>query len=45
MNPYGLDINTMLPRLIQEIEATNQLIYKEDYLDTLYSLQEKYQSS
>ena len=43
MNHYGLDINTMLPRLTREIESTNQLIYKEDYLDTLYGLQEKYQ--
>ena len=43
MNHYGLDINIMLPQLIQEIKSTNQLIYKENYLDTLYDLQEKYQ--
>ena len=43
MNRYGLDVNAVLPRLIQEIESTSQLIYKEDYLDTLYGLQEKYQ--
>jgi len=43
MNRYGLDVNAVLPRLIQEIESTTQLIYKEDYLDTLYDLQEKYQ--
>ena len=43
MNRYGLDINTTLPQLIREIESTNQLIYKEDYLDALYGLLEKYQ--
>ena len=43
INRYGLDISTTLPRLIQEIESTNLLIYKEDYLDSLYGLQEKYQ--
>jgi hypothetical protein len=43
MNHYGLDINAVLPQLIREIESTNQLIYKEDYLDILYDLLEKYQ--
>ncbi len=43
MNQYGLDIREIIPKLIQEIEATNQLIYKEDYIDRLYDLQEKYQ--
>jgi len=43
MNPHGLDIRELIPRLIEEIEATNQLIYKEDYIDKLYELQEKYQ--
>ena len=43
MNRYGLDIKEIIPRLIQEIEATNQLIYKEDYIDRLLDLQEKYQ--
>lgn len=42
LNRYGLDISETLPRLIQEIEGTNQLIYKEDYLDRLDELQEKY---
>ena len=43
MNRYGLDIRDIIPGLIREIEATNQLIYKEDYIDNLYELQEKYQ--
>ncbi len=43
MNRYGLDIREIIPRLIDEIEATNQLIYKEDYIDWLLELQEKYQ--
>jgi len=43
MNRYGLDIREIIPRLIGEIEATNQLIYKEDYIDWLLELQEKYQ--
>ncbi len=43
MNKYGIDIRPIIPRLIQEIESSNQLIYKEHYLDRLYDLQEKYQ--
>ena len=43
MNRHGLDISEIIPRLIEEIEATNQLIYKEDYIDRLLDLQEKYQ--
>jgi len=43
MNKYGIDISPIIPRLIQEIESTNQLIYKENYLDHLYDLREKYQ--
>ena len=42
LNPYGLDISPMIPKLIREIEATNQLIYKEDYLDRLMALEEAY---
>ncbi len=42
INRYGLDIRETIPRLVQEIEATNQLIYKEDYLDKLGELQDKY---
>jgi len=44
MNRYGIDIKTSIKQLIQEIETTNNLIYKESYLDTLYALMEKYQS-
>lgn len=43
INRHGLDIREIIPRLIEEIEATNQLIYKEDYIDRLLDLQEKYQ--
>ncbi|MEA2115936.1 MAG: hypothetical protein U9P36_11230 [Thermodesulfobacteriota bacterium] len=43
MNRHGLDVREIIPRLIEEIEATNQLIYKEDYIDRLLELQEKYQ--
>jgi hypothetical protein len=43
MNGYGIDISGFIPLLMQEIEATNQLIYKEDYIDQLLHLQEKYQ--
>jgi hypothetical protein len=43
LNLYGIDLKPIIPKLIQEIEATNQLIYKEDYIDRLVALQEKYQ--
>ncbi len=43
LNQYGLDIKELIPRLIEEIESTNQLIYKEDYIDRLLELQERYQ--
>jgi hypothetical protein len=43
LNRHGIDIRQHIPQLIQEIEATNQLIYKENYLDQLYALLEKYQ--
>ncbi len=42
VNAHGLDVRELIPRLIQEIEATNQLIYREDYIDTLNALQEQY---
>ena len=42
MNKYGLDIREIIPGLIREIEATNQLIYKEDYIDKLEVLRDKY---
>jgi len=44
MNQYGLDIKEIIPKLVEEIEATNQLIYKEDYIDSLLDLQERYQN-
>ncbi|MDW7773148.1 MAG: hypothetical protein SCH71_09700 [Desulfobulbaceae bacterium] len=43
INRYGIDISQFIPQLVQEIEATNQLIYKENYLDQLYGLLEQYQ--
>ena len=43
LNRHGLDIQELIPKLILEIEATNQLIYKEDYVDTLHGLMERYQ--
>ncbi len=43
INTYGIDIAKTIPPLIGEIEATNQLIYKEQYLDTLYNILEKYE--
>jgi len=42
-NRYGISIAEILPSLISEIEASNQLIYKENYLDKLYELHERYQ--
>ncbi|HHB76526.1 MAG TPA: hypothetical protein ENK84_08275 [Desulfobulbus sp.] len=41
-NRYGIDLRALIPRAIDEIEHSNQLIYKEKYLDTLYGLMEKY---
>ncbi len=43
LNKYGIDIRPIIPRLIQDIKSSNQLIYKEKYLDHLYDLQVKYQ--
>lgn len=43
VNRHGIDLNLLIPQLIGEIESSNQLIYKENYLDQLYTLQEKYQ--
>ncbi len=42
MNKYGVEINKSISLLINEIETTTQLIYRETYLDTLYELSEKY---
>ncbi len=44
LNKYGIDITPITRQLIQEIEATNQLIYKEKYLETLDGVLEKYQT-
>lgn len=41
INRHGIDISQHIPQLIQEIESSNQLISKENYLDRLYQLQEK----
>lgn len=43
LNRHGIHIPDFLPLLISEIEASNQLIYKELYLDQLYDLAETYQ--
>ena len=43
LNRHGIDISLLIPQLINEIESSNQLIYKENYLDQLYNLLEKYQ--
>ena len=42
-NQYGIDIRPQIDTLINEIEDTgNRLLLKEEYLDTLYDLKEKY---
>ncbi len=43
LNRHGIDLSLLIPQLIQEIESTSQLIYKENYLDQLYTLMETYQ--
>ncbi len=43
INRHGIDIKPLLPVTISEIEGSNQLIYKEKYLDRLYELVEQYQ--
>ncbi len=42
-NRHGIDITQVIPQLVQEIDSSNQLIYKENYIDSLYELLEKYQ--
>ena len=42
VNRHGIDIGLIIPQLMREIESSNQLIYKENYLDRLADLQEKY---
>jgi len=41
INRHGIDIRQPIPHLIQEIEASTQLVHKENYLDRLYQLQER----
>lgn len=43
INRHGIDITQIIPPLVQEIDSSNQLIYKENYIDSLYTLLEKYQ--
>ena len=43
MNKYGIDLRRIIPALIGEIEGTTRLIYKERYLDRLYTILEQYQ--
>ncbi|MCL7488556.1 MAG: hypothetical protein M8357_10335 [Desulfobulbaceae bacterium] len=43
LNRHGIDISQVIPQLVQEIDSSNQLIYKENYIDSLYTLLEKYQ--
>lgn len=46
MNSHGIDIRPAIAALIPEIENSgNQLKLKEDYLDELYALKEKYPST
>jgi len=43
-NKYGVEINSSIDRLINEIEASSiKLQMRDRYLDTLYSMKEKYQ--
>jgi len=42
LNRHGIDLRPLIPLAIDEIENTTQLIYKEQYLDTLYRLEKKY---
>ena len=42
LNRHGIDLRPLIPLAIDEIENTNQLIYKEQYLDRLYQLEKKY---
>ncbi len=42
LNTHGLDISQLIPPLIQEIEATNQLARKDEYLNQLHDLAVQY---
>jgi hypothetical protein len=41
VNHHGIDISQPIPQLIEEIEASTQLVHKENYLDRLYQFQER----
>ena len=43
LNRHGIDIALIIPQLVQEIDSSNQLIYKENYIDSLYDVLEQYQ--
>ncbi|GAB4343745.1 MAG: hypothetical protein Kow0089_19740 [Desulfobulbaceae bacterium] len=43
INRYGIDITQIIPQLIQEIDSSNQLIYKENYIESLEAVLERYQ--
>jgi len=38
----GLDLRYFLPNIFQEIQSRNDLLYAEDYLQTLTNLQLQY---
>ena len=42
LNTHGLDISGLIPPLIREMEATNQLTHKDEYLHQLQELEAKY---
>ncbi len=43
LNQHGIDIALIIPQLVQEIDSSNQLIYKENYIDSLYNVLEQYE--
>ena len=42
LNEVGLDLRFFLPHVFQEIQSRNDLLYAEDYLQTLTNLQLQY---
>ena len=42
LNEVGFDLRLFLPHIFQEIQSRNDLIYAEDYLQTLTNLQLQY---
>ena len=43
VNRHGIDLSQVVPQLVREIDSSNQLIYRENYIDSLDALLEKYQ--